>query len=101
MCARSPGRDVLFVGRLDEAKGVDRLLDAWAVAGSERRLVVAGDGPLGDRVRADPRVVALGQVSPAEVGRAMDDAAYVVVPSRVFEGYPLVVAEAFARGARC
>lgn len=96
--ARSPGRDVLFVGRLDEAKGADRLLDAWAVAESERRLVVAGDGPLGDRVRADPRVVALGQVSPAEVGRAMDDAAYVVVPSRVFEGYPLVVAEAFARG---
>ena len=28
----------------------------------------------------------------------MAQAAYVVVPSRVFEGYPLVVAEAFARG---
>ena len=28
----------------------------------------------------------------------MADAAYVVVPSRVFEGYPLVVAEAFGRG---
>ena len=28
----------------------------------------------------------------------MADAAYVVVPSRVFEGYPLAVAEAFGRG---
>jgi glycosyltransferase involved in cell wall biosynthesis len=28
----------------------------------------------------------------------MAEAAYVVVPSRVFEGYPLVVAEAFGRG---
>jgi glycosyltransferase involved in cell wall biosynthesis len=28
----------------------------------------------------------------------MGDAAYVVVPSRFFEGYPLVVAEAFGRG---
>jgi glycosyltransferase involved in cell wall biosynthesis len=28
----------------------------------------------------------------------MRDAAYVVVPSRFFEGYPLVVAEAFGRG---
>jgi glycosyltransferase involved in cell wall biosynthesis len=28
----------------------------------------------------------------------MRQAAYVVVPSRVFEGYPLAVAEAFARG---
>ena len=27
----------------------------------------------------------------------MTDAAYIVVPSRVFEGYPLAVAEAFAR----
>lgn len=93
-----PGSDVLYVGRLDEAKGADRLLDAWAAAGSRRRLVIAGDGPLGERVRADPRVVALGQVPPEEVDRAMGDAAYVVVPSRVFEGYPLVVAEAFARG---
>ena len=32
----------------------------------------------------------------------MADAAYIVVPSRVFEGYPLAVAEAFARGrGRC
>jgi glycosyltransferase involved in cell wall biosynthesis len=28
----------------------------------------------------------------------MAEAAYVVVPSRVFEGYPLAVAEAFGRG---
>jgi glycosyltransferase involved in cell wall biosynthesis len=89
---------VLYVGRLDEPKGADRLLEAWALSGSERRLVVAGEGPLGDRVRAAPGVLALGQVSPEEVSRAMADAAYVVVPSRVFEGYPLVVAEAFARG---
>ncbi len=27
------------------------LLDAWSRAGPERRLVIAGDGPLGDRVR--------------------------------------------------
>jgi len=60
--------------------------------------VVAGDGPLGDRVRSTPGVVALGQVSREDVGRAIEEAAYVVVPSLVFEGYPLVVAEAFARG---
>lgn len=102
--ADSPGRDVLFVGRLDEAKGVDRLLDAWRLGGrdSGRRLVVVGDGPLRSRVeelaRTDPRVCWLGQVPATEVAEAMASAAYVVVPSRVFEGYPLAVAEAFARG---
>jgi glycosyltransferase involved in cell wall biosynthesis len=102
-----PGHDVLYVGRLDEAKGIDRLLDAWAIARGrglhpQQRLVVAGDGPLRDLVIAaaglDPSIIWLGQVSPDRVARAMAAAAYVVVPSRVFEGYPLVVAEAFGRG---
>ena len=98
---------MLYVGRLDEAKGIDRLLDAWALARRsglhpQQRLVVAGDGPLRNLVTAaldvDPMITWLGQVAPERVAQAMADAAYVVVPSRVFEGYPLAVAEAFGRG---
>ena len=101
--AGAPGRDVLFVGRLDEAKGIDRLLDAWARGRPEgRRLVVAGDGPMASLVddarQQDPSIEWLGAVSSERVAEAMRDAAYVVVPSRFFEGYPLVVAEAFGRG---
>jgi len=105
--AGEPGRDVLYVGRLDEPKGIDRLLDAWALARRgglhpQQRLVIAGDGPLRNLVTAaldvDPMVTWLGQVPPERVAQAMGDAAYVVVPSRVFEGYPLAVAEAFGRG---
>jgi glycosyltransferase involved in cell wall biosynthesis len=101
--ASRDGSDVLYVGRLDEPKGIDRLLDAWAAGGatSGRTLTVVGDGPLRHRVEqaaADGSVRWLGQLPPAGVAGAMEDAAYVVVPSRVFEGYPLVVAEAFGRG---
>jgi glycosyltransferase involved in cell wall biosynthesis len=101
--AGTPGRDVLYVGRLDEAKGIDRLLVAWQRGRPEgRRLVVAGDGPLAGLVdeaqRRDPSVEWLGAVSANRVAEAMRDAAYVVVPSVFFEGYPLVVAEAFGRG---
>ncbi len=97
-----PGSDVLYVGRLDVPKGIDRLLDAWELGGSRsgRTLVVVGDGPLSDRVQAATRTGSvrwLGQVSQDQVAAAMTDAAYIVVPSRVFEGYPLAVAEAFAR----
>jgi glycosyltransferase involved in cell wall biosynthesis len=101
--AGAPGRDVVFVGRLDEPKGVDRLLDAWQRGRPDgRRLVVAGDGPLAPLVeetqRRDSTVEWLGAVPAERVAEAMRDAAYVVVPSRFFEGYPLVVAEAFGRG---
>jgi glycosyltransferase involved in cell wall biosynthesis len=102
--ADEPGSGVLYVGRLDSPKGLDRLLDAWAHAGARARgtLTLVGDGPLRDRVeaatRADSRIRWLGQVPSDQVAVAMSRSAYVVVPSRVFEGYPLAVAEAFARG---
>jgi glycosyltransferase involved in cell wall biosynthesis len=101
--AARPGRDVLYVGRLDEPKGIDRLLDAWSAGGaaSGRTLTVVGDGPLRplvERAVAGGSVRWLGQLSPAGVAAAMEESAYVVVPSRVFEGYPLAVAEAFGRG---
>jgi glycosyltransferase involved in cell wall biosynthesis len=101
--AGPPGRDVLYVGRLDEPKGIDRLLDAWVHGGarSGRTLTVVGDGPMRSRVEEAARAGSvrwLGQVPPAAVAAAMTSAAYVVVPSRVFEGYPLVVAETFGRG---
>jgi len=102
--AGDPGRDVLYVGRLDEPKGIDRLLDAWAHGGrdSGRRLVVVGDGPLRPAVEAaaatDDRITYRGRLDPTDVAAAMAESAFLVVPSRVFEGYPLVVAEAFGRG---
>jgi len=102
--AGDPGTDVAYVGRLDQPKGIDRLLEAWRLRGrtSGRGLTVVGDGPLRSQVeraaREDPQVRWLGQLPPEGVAEAMREAAYVVVPSRVFEGYPLVVAEAFGRG---
>jgi glycosyltransferase involved in cell wall biosynthesis len=102
--ATTPGRDVLYVGRLDAAKGVDLLLEAWRLGGrdSGRSLVVGGDGPMASLVEQaaaeDPTIRWRGRLEPAEVAEAMRDAAVLVVPSRFFEGYPLVVAEAFGHG---
>lgn len=100
-----PGRDVLFVGRVDEPKGVRLLLDAWRLVGPRtgRRLRIAGDGPLLPEVEALAKqapelVVSEGRVSPARVAQLMDEVGALVVPSLCYEGYPLVIAEAFGRG---
>ena len=98
-----PGRDVLFVGRLDPEKGVELLLDAWAARTPEnRRLVVAGDGPLRDlvvrRAAADPSIDFVGRLDKAGVVAAMTEAGIVVLPSVWLEGLPRAAVEAMALG---
>ncbi|HLY85184.1 MAG TPA: glycosyltransferase family 4 protein [Gaiellaceae bacterium] len=80
--------EVLYVGRLSPEKNVDTLVEAVG----DLNLVVAGDGPLRDRV---PN--ALGAVPHAEVERLLERASVVVAPCER-EGFGLAAAEAMAFG---
>lgn len=99
----APDGFALFIGRLDEAKGVATLLQAWAErpAGLPD-LVLAGDGPLAPAVRAaadrDPRITWAGFCDPARIRALLGRAALVVIPSGWYEGFPLVLLEAWAAG---
>jgi glycosyltransferase involved in cell wall biosynthesis len=79
---------VLFAGRLSEEKGILEFLQA--TDGLPR--VIAGDGPLRERVPE-----AAGFVPPAQLGRYFEAASVVCVPSRR-EGYGMVAREAMAHG---
>ncbi|MFP5333824.1 MAG: glycosyltransferase [Actinomycetes bacterium] len=97
------GRDFAFIGRLDVAKGVPTLLDAWRRAAlPRRRLLVAGDGPLRGRLEQEDSssstVRYLGRLSVTEIQRLLDKSAGIVIPSTFYEGFPLVLAEAAAKG---
>lgn len=91
-----PGRQgALYVGRLSAEKGIDTLVEAWANV--DVPLTIVGDGPL--RSLPTPgRVKFVGPKSAAEVSVLMSRAQFIVVPSRSYEGFPMVVAEAFSRG---
>ena len=80
--------EVLFVGRLSPEKGILELVEAT----KGMKLVVAGDGPLRDRVPG-----ALGFVPPHALGPLYERAAVVAVPSHR-EGFGVVCAEAMAYG---
>ena len=80
--------EVLYVGRLSPEKNVDTLVEAVG----DLNLVVAGDGPLRERV---PN--ALGAVPHAEVERLLERASVVVSPCER-EGFGLAAAEAMAFG---
>jgi glycosyltransferase involved in cell wall biosynthesis len=102
--ARPPSESdvVLFVGRLSEEKGILDLVEAWKVASpSGLRLVVLGDGRLrgevADRSVGRP-IQVVGGVDAAEVRRWMLSARAIAVPSRNFEGMPMVLVESAAAG---
>jgi glycosyltransferase involved in cell wall biosynthesis len=80
--------EVLYVGRLSPEKNVDTLVEAVG----DLNLVVAGDGPLRERV---PH--ALGAVPHAEVERLLERASVLVAPCER-EGFGLAAAEAMAFG---
>ena len=96
---------VLGAGALAERKGFDLLIDAFAMAGTDLDLVLAGDGP--ERAALEARAAArglaarvhfLGHVDRAAVANLLRGAAIVAVPSR-FEGHPLICLEAMLAGA--
>jgi colanic acid/amylovoran biosynthesis glycosyltransferase len=102
---------VLFVGRFVEKKGVSHLIEAMRLLesrGSTTRLVLIGDGPLGQKLREQARglkrVAFLGWLPNAEVRRHMRGAVALCVPSVTAsdgdsEGLPTVIFEAMAEAA--
>ena len=90
----------LFVGRLEPIKGLDDLLEAWRAVEHADLLVVGSGGEEG-RLRAvaaaNPRVRFLGHRSGRSLASLYVHCLALVVPSRGFEVFPLVIPEAFAR----
>lgn len=89
--------EFVFIGRLDEEKGIEDALAAAGRAGA--RLCVIGDGPLmPDVVAAGDHVRAMGWQSHAEIGRIIRTASALVMPSRYPEPFGLVAIEAARSG---
>lgn len=88
----------LFVGRFAPEKGIVALLERWP---GDRPLVVVGDGPEAGSVRAaaaGKAVEVTGLLPREEVVRRLRGARGLVLPSRWYETFALVHAEALAAG---
>lgn len=95
---------VLSVSRLDRAKRIDLLLEAVALADGGFRVVIAGEGPEGERLRALARRLGLaervefpGRVSDAELIR-LYNRARAVFYGPIDEDFGLATVEAFTAG---
>ena len=88
----------LFVGRISAEKGLHTLLKAWTLLEAPITLKVAGTGPLEQTIINQPNIEPLGLQPPAQISTLMQQAAFLILPSEWYEGFPLVLVEALAHG---
>ncbi|MBI4438285.1 glycosyltransferase family 4 protein [Candidatus Uhrbacteria bacterium] len=92
----------LYVGQLEEHKGIPILLAALDAFHDEIELHVAGDGTLMDfvaaRAQRDPRVTYHGFISLHNLLSLLENVDAVIVPSLCYENSPTVIYEAMLIG---
>jgi phosphatidylinositol alpha-mannosyltransferase len=97
------GPTIFFIGRHEERKGLEVLIDAMAKLPSNYSLWIGGDGPetarLKDRAAGDGRISWLGRVSEAEKVSRMKGCSVFCAPSLHGESFGIVLIEAMAAGA--
>ena len=105
---RSGGPHLVFMGRLEERKGVRILLEAWATIAAalpEARLTIAGDGALRGalmRYSQEANLTSVAFVPPpsdAEAPALIASADFFVAPATGGESFGLVLIEAMSAGA--
>ncbi len=98
---------MIFAGRLDELKGLDAILTAWKLlksSGQVPELLIAGSGPMEGRCRDYIKengldcVRMVGRKTQQEVLELVGDSKALLLPTRLYEGFPMTIAEAFAAG---
>jgi len=96
------GEYVVFAGRLSQEKGIETLIRAWALWGADApELRIVGDGALRsnlEQITGRLSISFLGQLPSEAAQKQIAGAKLLILPSECFEGFPMVVREAFAFG---
>jgi phosphatidyl-myo-inositol alpha-mannosyltransferase len=99
---------IFYVGRLEKRKGVDYLLEAFAILQKTMphvQLIIAGDGPEREKLEEQSRLLGLqhvkfvGFVSHDEKKRYMQQCSVFCSPAIYGESFGIVLLEAMALGA--
>lgn len=88
----------IYVGRISKEKGVDTLCRAWMGTTYPLSIVGGGELPTISRDIGPNYIEHLGERPSREVLERMKKSLFLVVPSEWYEGFPIVVVEAFSQG---
>lgn len=96
----------VFIGRLKDEKGVQFLPVVWQKLGRTAPVLhILGDGPLREQLQQqisqlnlDGKMILHGHCSSGQVNDILERSSLLLFPSICYEGFPLVIGEAYAAG---
>lgn len=95
----------IYAGRIDKSKGIDVLFDAWRQMGAEApQLLVCGIGPMEDwckeyiKKNQLNQIYLLGYVPNPRLKMLMADSLALIMPTQLYEGFPMTIVEAYSTG---
>jgi glycosyltransferase involved in cell wall biosynthesis len=91
----------IFVGRLSEDKGIQKLIEAWSDI--DYPLVIVGDGPEKELVvnSGNENIIYKGKLGKSEVLDLVSKARFLIMASTWYEGLPMVLIEALSVATPC
>ncbi|MAV82879.1 MAG: hypothetical protein CMI90_05410, partial [Pelagibacteraceae bacterium] len=92
----SESKNVVFVGRISQEKGIIELLNVWKEI-DEYELKIIGDGPLYTSLKTENKksnIKFLGFLSQKEIYAELSSARALVFPTKLYEGQGMVPSEA-------
>lgn len=93
-------KDFIYVGKLDESKGVLKLLETWKKLDNKYVLRLIGEGDLSnsrDNFTQD-NIVFLGKLNNKETLNYISNSKYLIFPSMWYETFGLTIIEAMSLG---
>ncbi len=95
----------IYVGRLDELKGIDCLFRAWISMGnSAPQLIICGDGPMMEWCKKQitdhgiTNIEMMGFIDNATARELIGKSKALILPTKWYEGFPMTIVESFSVG---
>ena len=94
-------KNYIYVGRLEESKGIYELLEVWAQLGNNFILTIIGGGDIEKELRQryyQKNIIFKGKCSREETLKRIKNSKYLIQPSLWYETFGLTIIEAMSFG---
>ncbi|GIM33801.1 glycosyltransferase family 4 protein [Paraclostridium bifermentans] len=94
----------VYIGRLDEIKGIKFLIESWKNISDEINLYIIGDGPEKENIERFLKennvsnIKLLGFMERSKAFKIIEKSRAIIVPSMWYEGFPMTITESFSLG---